>query len=163
MLWYNSGMKPTVYIETTIPSYLTAWPSANLIRAAHQQITRDWWAKRDAFDFYASPLVIQECEAGDAIAAAARLAVLLGIPLLEESAAAVKLAKLLIAGVPLPLKATADSLHIAVAAVHGMKYLVTWNCTHIDNATMRPQIDLICRAAGFEPPLICSPEELNHG
>ena len=153
-------MKPTVYVETTIPSYLTAWPSRDLVRAAHQQITREWWARRDGFDLYSSRLVLQECQAGDAQAAADRLAVLAGIPLLEQGTEAAELAEALMRGVPLPQKAAADSLHIATAAVHGMQYLLTWNCAHLANVALRPQIEEVCRAAGFEPPLICTPEEL---
>jgi hypothetical protein len=153
-------MKPTVYIETTIPSYLTAWPSRDLVRAAHQQITREWWARRQGFDLYSSRLVVQECQAGDAQAAADRLAALAGIPLLELEAAVEEVAEALVRGVPLPAKAAADALHIATAAVHGMHYLLTWNCTHIANVALRPQIEAVCRAAGFEPPLICTPEEL---
>jgi hypothetical protein len=153
-------MKPTVYIETTIPSYLTAWPSRDLVRAAHQQITREWWARRDAFDLYSSRLVVQECQAGDAQAATDRLAALAGIPLLEHGAGIAELAEALMRDVPLPEKAAADSLHIAAAATHGMQYLLTWNCTHIANAALRAQIEAVCRSAGFEPPLICTPEEL---
>lgn len=153
-------MKPTVYVETTIPSYLTAWPSRDLVRAAHQQITREWWARREEFDLYLSRLVVQECQAGDAQAAADRLAALAGIPLLEQGAEVAELAEALLRDVPLPRKAAADALHIATAAVHGMQYLLTWNCTHIANAALRPQIEAVCRAAGFEPPLICTPEEL---
>jgi hypothetical protein len=153
-------MKRTVYVETTIPSYLTAWPSRDLVRAAHQQITREWWARRDAFDLYVSRLVVQECQAGDQQAAEERFAALAGIPLLEQEAEAAALAEALLRDVPLPRKAAADALHIATAAVHGMQYLLTWNCTHIANAVLRPQIEGVCRAAGFEPPLICTPEEL---
>ncbi len=153
-------MRPTVYVETTIPSYLTAWASRDLVRAAHQQITREWWARRGAFDLYSSRLVLQECQGGDAQAAADRLAALAGIPLLEQGADVAVLAEALMRGVPLPEKAAADSLHIATAAVHGMQYLLTWNCTHIANVAFRPQIEAVCRAAGFEPPLICTPEEL---
>src|SRR5438309_11532938 len=98
-------MKPTVYVETTIPSYLTAWPSRDLVRAAHQQITREWWARRDGFDLYSSRLVVQECQAGDAQAAADRLAALAGIPLLEQEAAMGELAEALVRDVPLPAKA----------------------------------------------------------
>lgn len=107
-----------------------------------------------------SRLVVQECQAGDALAAADRLATLAGIPLLEQEAAVEELAEALVCGVPLPAKAAADALHIATAAVHGMHYLLTWNCTHIANVALRPQIEAVCRAAGFEPPLICTPEEL---
>jgi hypothetical protein len=71
------------------------------------------------------------------------------------------LAEALLREVPLPERAAADSLPIATAAVHGMKYLLTWNCTHIANVVLRPQIEAVCRAAGFEPPLICTPEELS--
>ena len=70
------------------------------------------------------------------------------------------LAEKLLKGAALPAKAKADALHIAVAAAHGMDYLMTWNCKHIANATMRPKIESICRAAGFEPPIICTPLEL---
>src|SRR4051794_35622462 len=155
--------RPRVYLETTIPSYLTAWPSRDLVRAAHQQITREWWSKRDEFELYSSRLVIQECQAGDPQAAADRLAALAGVPLLEPTAEAADLAEALAEGVPLPERAAADALHIAIATVHGMNYLLTWNCTHIANVTLRPRIESVCRAAGFEPPLICTPEELPTG
>jgi len=153
-------MKATVYVETTIPSYLTAWPSRDLVRAAHQQITREWWTRRAMFDLNSSRLVVQECRAGDVQAAEDRLAVLAGIPLLEQGVEVGELAESLMRNVPLPEKAAADALHIATAAVHGMQYLLTWNCTHIANVVLRPQIEAVCRAAGFDPPLICTPEEL---
>jgi predicted nucleic acid-binding protein len=154
------SMKPSVYVETTIPSYLTAWPSRDLVRTAHQQVTREWWTRRDRFELYSSRLVIQECQRGDVQAAADRLATMAGIPLLEQGADIADLAAALLRDVPLPERAAADALHIATAAVHGMQYLLTWNCTHIANAALRPQIEAVCRAAGFEPPLICTPEEL---
>jgi hypothetical protein len=144
-------------------SYLTAWPSRDLVRAAHQQITREWWADRGAFELYSSRLVVQECQAGDPQAAADRLATLAGVLLLEPTPDAAALAEALVRGVPLPERAVADALHIAIAAVHGMDYLLTWNCTHIANVTLRPQIEAVCRAAGYEPPLICTPEELPTG
>lgn len=153
-------MKPRVYLETTVPSYLTAWPSRDLVRAAHQQITQEWWANRGSFELYSSRLVVQECQAGDSQAAADRLAALAGIPLLEQTPDAAALAEALLHGVPLPERAAADAVHIAIAAVHGLDYLLTWNCTHIANVTLRPRIEAVCRAAGYEPPLICTPEEL---
>jgi len=153
-------MKPRVYVETTIPSYLTAWPSRDLVRAAQQQVTREWWDRRDGFDLYVSRMVLVECQAGNATAAAARLTALTGLPVLEPTADTADLADALVREVPLPRRAVADALHIALAAIHGMQYLLTWNCTHIANATLRPQIEAVCRAAGFEPPLICTPQEL---
>jgi len=156
-------MQPRIYLETTIPSYLTAWPSRDLVRAAHQQIIREWWARRGAFELYASRLMVQECQAGDPHAAADRLAALAVVPLLEQTPEAASLAEALLRGVPLPEQAAADALHIAITAVHGVDYLLTWNCTHIANVTLRPQIEAVCRAAGYEPPLICTPEELPAG
>jgi predicted nucleic acid-binding protein len=156
-------MKPRVFIETTIPSYLTAWTSADLVRAAHQKLTKAWWIEREKYELYTSRLVLQECEAGDPTAAAERMAAIAGIPLLQQSDAVADLAVALVRSVPLPPKAISDSLHIATAAVHGIQYLLTWNCTHIANVTLRPRIESVCRDSGYEPPLICTPEELNDG
>src|SRR5436305_11842976 len=133
-------MKPTVYIETTIPSYLTAWPSRDLVRAAHQQITREWWARRGGFELYASRLVVQECQAGDPQAAADRLAALVGVPLLEQTPEAASLAEALLRGVPLPERAAADALPIALAAVDGKACLLSWYCTQIASVTLRAQL-----------------------
>jgi len=104
--------------------------------------------------------VVRECQAGDPTAAALRVAALAGVPLLEASNATVELAAALVAGVPLPPRAEADALHIATAAANGVRYLLTWNCTHIANAVLRGRIERVCRAAGFEPPTICTPGEL---
>ncbi len=156
-------MKSRVYVETTVPSYLTAWPSRDLVRAAHQQLTREWWDRRDEYELFVSELVVRECEAGDATAAAARLAVLADLPLVALTEEVDELAKALAAGVPLPARAAADALHIAAAAVHGLDYLLTWNCTHIANATWRVKIEAVCRERGYEPPVICTPAELPAG
>jgi len=155
--------RPRVYVETTIPSYLMAWPSRDLVRAAHQQMTREWWARRDAFDLFISELVVRECQAGDPTAATKRLEAIEALPVLGVNAEVEALARRLMAAVPLPERATADSLHIATAAVHGMDYLLTWNCTHIANAFLRSRIEAVCRETGYEPPTICTPDELNEG
>ena len=151
---------PKVYVETSVISYLTALPTRDLIRAAHQQVTLDWWAGRNAFDVYVSQFVIDEASAGHPEAAARRLAALQDALLLEVTDDAASLAAQLISGDGLPTKARVDAFHVAVATVHGMDYLLSWNCTHIANATLRGRIEAICRAAGFEPPVICTPLEL---
>ena len=156
-------MNPRVYIETTIPSYLTAWPSRDLVRAADQQVTREWWGRRGEYELFASPLVVRECQSGDAAAAAARLSALAGLPLLPQEPAVYALAGRLMAEVPLPEKAGADALHIATAALHGMEFLLTWNCTHIANAVFIPRIEEVCRCAGCKPPVICTPKQLLGG
>jgi len=157
-------MKATVYIETTIPSYLTAWRSPELVMAANQEATRSWWEVcRPAFELFISEIVMIEAAAGDEEAAQRRVEAITGLPELDVSEQAEALAAKLLAGAALPEKAKTDALHIAVAAVHGVDYLLTWNCKHIANAAMRPRIEAICRAAGYEPPVICTPLELMEG
>jgi hypothetical protein len=154
-------MKSKVYIETTVVSYLTTRPSRDLIVAAHQQLTQEWWANRIAdFELYASQLVIQESGVGDAVMAQKRIEILDEIPLLNVNPGAISLARALVEKGPIPEKATVDALHIAVATAHGMDYLLTWNCKHIANAEMQVAVARICREAGYEPPIICTPEEL---
>ena len=152
--------RPKIYIETTIVGYLTAMSSRDLVTAALQQVTRDWWASRGAFDLFISQLVIDEASAGDPAAAARRLEVLREVSVLETTEDAVMLAKALLSGGAIPSTAAADAFHIGVAAAHGLDYLLTWNCTHIANATLRGRIEAVCRASGFEPPIICTPVEL---
>ncbi len=155
-----NAMKSKVYIETTVVSYLTALPSRDLVLAAHQQVTRDWWSTRDAFELFVSQFVLDEASAGDTAAAELRVAVLRDLVLLDLTRDATLLAAELIRSGGVPEKAKIDALHIAVASVHGMDYLVSWNCAHIANATMRGRIEAVCRGAGFDPPVICTPLEL---
>ena len=155
-------MAPKIYLETTIISYLAARPSKDLITAAHQQVTHDWWQhRRRDFDLFSSQLVIQESSAGDAAVAQTRLQLLSDIPLVQVSEDCVSLARALVEKGPIPEKAAVDALHIAIATVHGMDYLLTWNCKHIANAEMQTAVSRICRSAGYEPPVICTPEELS--
>jgi predicted nucleic acid-binding protein len=151
-----------VYVETSVISYLTARPSRDVVSLGHQQLTRDWWERaRSEFDLFASRLVVAEAQLGNAEAAAARLSVLEPMTLLVETAESRSLAERLLVAGALPRKAASDALHIAVAATHGMDYLVTWNCKHIANARMLRFVLDTCRTAGFEPPVICTPEELS--
>jgi len=154
-------MNTAVYVETTIPSYLTAWRSPELVMAARQQITRQWWdTRREAFDLFVSQLVIDEASAGDRDAAARRLKVLEDLPLLEAQEGTDELVQTLVRDLALPDKAAADAAHIALAVVNGVDFLLTWNCTHIANAAFRPIIQLACETLGFQMPIICTPEEL---
>src|SRR5580698_7287001 len=114
----------SVYLETTIPSYLTAWRSPELVMAARQQITRDWWDnRRHNFELFVSQLVIDEASAGDPAAAARRLEILEGVPLLGAPADADVLADALVRGLALPDKAAADAVHFALSVVNGMDFL----------------------------------------
>lgn len=154
-------MKPRVYVETSIPGYLTARRSRDLIATANQELTQEWWeTRRDDFYLVISEFVLREASAGDPIAASNRLASIVGIPELNVTDEVGELARMLIEQIPIPKKAQLDAFHIAIAAVHGIDYLLTWNCTHINNAELRPRIEAICRSQGFEPPIICTPQEL---
>lgn len=154
-------MKKSVYIETSIPSYLTARPSRDVRAAAWQQITAQWWDEaRDQYELFTSALVITEASDGHPDAAARRLEALQGIAELVIDKEIQAFSEKLIAEGGIPEVAKADALHVAVAAVHGMDYLLTWNCRHIDNAARKPVIRAICAASGYSYPEICTPMEL---
>ena len=151
----------TVYVETSIFSYLTARPTRDLLAAARQQMTREWWdIHRMRFELFVSPLVDQEARRGDTDAAQRRVEALIELPTLEIVENAYELATALIAESALPRTAEDDATHIALAAVHGMDYLLTWNCRHIDNAETKPIVRSVCAAHGCSCPEICTPEEL---
>jgi hypothetical protein len=153
--------KKTVYIETSIASYLMARPTSDLLAAAWQKATVDWWdTQRNRFDLYTSDVVTEEAGKGNPEAAMRRLEALSGIPILVLTEDVVALSKALIEEKALPAKALDDSLHIAVSAVHNINYLLTWNCRHIDNAETKPIIRSVCTIHGHTSPEICTPQEL---
>ena len=154
-------MKPTVYIETSVVSYLTARPSRDVVIAAFQEVTRAWWSDApDRFELVASELVVAEAGAGDPDAARIRLNALQAVALLEAPSNAERLARSLVDLGAVPLRAADDAAHIAIAATNGVDFLVTWNFRHIANAAMRARIEHACRQMGYEPPVICTPNEL---
>jgi len=150
----------TVYVETSIVSYLTARPSRNVVLAAHQKLTHDWWRGRTSYELLVSQLVLDEAGAGDRLMRARRLRALRDIPVLLLTDSATRLATELVRQGALPEKATVDAFHIGIAAAHQVTYLLTWNCTHLANAAMRSTIEAVCRSEGLTPPIICTPEEL---
>ena len=154
-------MKPKVYIETTIPSYLTARRSRDHLAAAHQELTDEWWTQhRHRFDLFASVLVVDEARKGDPQAAARRLAVLQGLTILNLTLEAVDLANRFLAADLIPASSAEDAFHIAVAAVHGMDYLLTWNCRHIANAEIMGRLSAVAKEHGFQLPTLCTPDQL---
>jgi predicted nucleic acid-binding protein len=155
----------SAYVETSVVSYLVARRNQrDLIVAAHQELTREWWeGRRHEFVLFASAVVIEESLRGDETVARARMALIEQMRLADVTPAARELAARLLLEAGLPAKANADALHIAICATNGIDYLLTWNCTHLANAAMIPRVNNICRAAGFEPPYICTPQELMVG
>ena len=154
-------MKKSIYIETSIPSYLTARPSRDVRAAAWQQITGQWWDEARAdYELFTSELTVVEASAGNPEAASRRLDAIKEIAELPIDEEVQELAELLISNGGIPTTAEADALHVAVAAVHDIDYLLTWNCRHIDNATRKPIIRAIVIDAGYSYPEICPPMEL---
>ncbi len=154
-------MKPKVYLETSVISYLASRPSRDLVVAANQEVTRDWWKNaHERFDLFLSEIVLMEIRAGDAVAASERKRFVGKIPLLPLKTEARDLADLYMSAGVMPAKAATDALHIAMATVYGMDYVVTWNCTHIANALSQKAIARISLGNGYEPPVICTPLEL---
>lgn len=156
-------MNASVYIETSIISYLSARPSRDIVIAAHQALTRRWWRGRASYTVFVSQVVLDEAALGDPAVRTRRLRALRGIPRLALTDEATELAGELVRRRALPKKATVDAFHIGIAAAHQVDYLLTWNCKHLANATMRGTIEAICRSAGLTPPIICTPEELPSG
>jgi len=154
-------MKRSVYIETTIISYLTARRTRDELRNGQIGLTRQWWTDAaERFDLRVSALVIAEASAGDAGAAAERLQAIAGLSVLDITPEAESLARSLLLGTALPAKANRDALHVAIAATNGLDFLLTWNCRHLANATLRRRIESVCSDHGYNPPLICTPQEL---
>ena len=151
----------TVYIETSIVSYLRQKPSTQVITATRQLLTHQWWNdQRQNYELVVSQYVIDEASGGDPTRAAERLESLDGIPLLPDAAEIPQNAReIMISGV-LPTNAQVDALHIAAVAHHRIQYLLTWNCKHIANAKILPRIHDVLTRMGIPIPIICTPEEM---
>jgi hypothetical protein len=155
------NMKPKVYLETSVVSYYTSRPSRDLVTAARQQVTREWWEEsRSQFETYISALVFEEAKGGDPSAAEKRLEAIAGMPVLELTDDSERLAKEIIKLGPIPAEYLEDALHIALATVNGMDFLLTWNFNHINNAIIKREIIKVAEKNDYECPVICSPEEL---
>jgi hypothetical protein len=150
-----------IYIESTIPSYVVARPARDIVQAARQQITRDWWEFRRAdHELFTSQVVLDEVASGEMAKANERLALLAQIDLLDITDGAGALTKSILGSGLLPAAADRDAAHIALATVHEMDILLTWNCRHIANAAIQARLRKLADAAGFTLPVICTPEEM---
>ena len=151
----------SVYLETTFISYLVARPSRDVIVAGHQQTTQEWWGnRRSEFVCSVSQVVIEEASVGDPTEVQKRLAIIGGLPTLAITDDANALTHAIMAAGILPPQVVRDAAHVAVAAVHEVDYLLTWNCKHLANAQITRRIALVCEKTGHKMPIICTPEEL---
>jgi hypothetical protein len=152
---------PSVYLETTIPSYLVARPSRDLVTAAHQQITHEWWATaRGRFDLYVSEAVLDEIRSGDPDSAARRMEIVAEIGVLAFSDDVESLIRVYYRRLGLAGSATGDLPHFAYAVAYNMDYLVTWNCRHIANGQVIRRLTVVNGEIGRRTPVIVTPEEL---
>ena len=160
MLKYTT-IKSRVYIESTVVSYLVARPSNNPILAARQRASWQLWEDyADRFEFVISSIVRDEIRQGDANAAQRRLEFISSLRVLELLPEIDILAQKLLDTGAIPRNSESDAQHIAIATVHRVEYLVSWNHKHIVNKNKREHINQVCQAAGFQPPTICTPIEL---
>lgn len=153
--------RPRIYLESTIPSYLTARASRDIVIRGQQEATRRWWDQcRERYACHVSEFVEMEIERGDPEAAAERLNAISDIPRLHTSDEVMSVAERILATGLIPLRAATDASHIAIAAVHGIDLLLTWNCTHIHNVFIHREIAEVCEAGGYPCPEICTPFDL---
>lgn len=151
----------SVYLETTIISYLISRPSRDLLVAAHQQTTEEWWTnRRHEFECYISQVVIDEISAGNHEVAKKRMEIISKFAALDVTEEAELLTKRILTEGAIPPREVRDAAHIAVASVNDMDYLLTWNCKHLANAQIIRKISVICNRHGYNMPVICTPEEL---
>ncbi len=151
----------TVYIETTVVSYLVANPSQDRILAAHQEITREWWREeRVHYRCVTSEEVIREASLGDPIMSTRRVEVLAELPVLQTDDAVRLLAKELQREQLLPQTMFSDALHAAVASLHNLDYLLTWNCRHLANPHLQKKLRAFMARRGLTLPEICTPLDL---
>jgi predicted nucleic acid-binding protein len=153
-------MKPKLYVETSIVSYLTARASRDVVINANQQLAQEWWENRHKFDLFISELVINEAGKGDLQMAEKRLDLIRDVPLIDFNDEAKDLAKEILRQNVLPPKAALDVFHIAATAVHEIDFLLTLNCKHIANAFIFRRIEKICVKFGYEPSIVCTPQEI---
>ncbi len=163
MIYYEE-MKPRVYLETTVISYLVGRPSSDATLASWQRITRQFWEDyADKFTFVIPPVVLTEASQGNPEAAQRRLEVLSRLTVLEVLPEADMLTQKLLYAGAVPQNSDPDAQHIAIATVHGVEYLTSWNHKHIVNFNKCEYIHQVCREASFEPVTICTPAELIRG
>ena len=154
-------MIESLYLDTSIIGYLTIRPSTNLITASNSVITQNWWdTRRENFTLYISEVVLEELARGDQEIAIKRLDLISELPLLALNEAVEELAQQFLTKSNLPPKASDDALHIALATVYKVDYLLTWNCKHIANAQIQKKLSQISIESGYELPTICTPYEL---
>ena len=150
-----------IYVESTIPSYVVPRPARDLLQAARQQLTRDWWdLQREQHELFTSQVVLDEITGGEAAMARQRLAVMAGITLLRSTDEAETLTQRILDSGLLPTDTDRDAAHIALATVHAMDVLLSWNCRHIANAAIQARLRELAAKLDLKLPVLCTLDEL---
>ncbi len=157
-------MKPRIYVETSVISYLASRPSRNALTAFRQALTRRWWDKSlGVFELEASELVRIEIASGDAIAAQRRLDVFLELSVIELHADISEFGKRLMSEGLVPRSEPEDASHIAQATLTGVDYIATWNFAHLVNPNTKYRLVQTIERWGYKAPLLATPEEILEG
>jgi len=150
-----------IYVESTIPSYVVARPARDLLQAARQQISKDWWElKRQQHELFTSQIVLDEIASGETGMSKQRLETLAGIPVLRANEEAEKFTLQILGSGLLPAAADRDAGHIALATIYEMDILLSWNCRHIANASIQARLRKLAERSGLTLPVLCTPDEL---
>ncbi|MBI4581038.1 MAG: type II toxin-antitoxin system VapC family toxin [Planctomycetes bacterium] len=153
-------MKPTVYLDSSVPSYRLPQGDDPIIRARHM-LTRQWWEEDlPRFSAFISQVVLDELKEGDPKRAAERLRLVDDFALLDVDEEVEEAALFHAKNLAMPSHDLRDAFHLALASVHEMEYLVTWNFAHLANASKRTHIEILNRRLHLSTPVICTPEEL---
>jgi predicted nucleic acid-binding protein len=153
-------MKPSVYLDSSVPSYWLPQSGDAIVQARHL-ITRKWWSDElPRFEVFVSQVVMEELSGGDPLRAAERLKLVEEFPLLEVDTVVEEAARFYVDQLAMPRRDLRDAFHLALASVHEIEYLVTWNYAHLANASKRTHIETLNRRLHLASPVICSPEEL---
>ncbi len=151
----------SVYIESTIPSYLTARNARSEALEYDQKLTRQWWEiRRSSYRIYTSTFTLREISRVDNDAATLRLECLVNIQSLTITPEIETHGLNIGAALKLPEKSMLDAFHVAVCIVHQIDYLLTWNCTHLANPVLQKQLIEYCRFRDLHVPVICTPEQM---
>lgn len=154
-------MKKLVYIESSVVSYLTAKPSRDLIVAAYQKITRDWWdSELNKHECFISDFVVDEISRGDVNASLERLKAIKGFKKLSLNEEVFDIVKEYKKFLYIPEKSQLDLYHLALSVGNGMDYVLSWNFKHIANVYIRKKLTELNLSLGLRTPTICTPEEL---
>lgn len=154
--------KPSVYLESSVISYLTNRLSSDLVVAGHQKVTLEWWSRRrNEFALVLSEIVLKEIRAGGPEASSRREQMVQGLEVLRVNQEAEYLTQLFLERNVIPAKAENDALHLSLVVINGIDVLLTWNCKHIANIQVQKSVRYLCEELGYEAPEICTPLEIS--